>query len=249
MPYTVFVILCAFFVIVYYDAEMRIRSIFFRSTLIPRLAYVTWNAPRLFFALAGHFLGFRFVFENGSPRPLPERFLVISNHQSLVDIPVLFYFFAPRNVRFVSKKELGRWVPLISQVLRYQEHCLIDRHANQIQSMKRLDAFARRCGEKGWNPVIFPEGTRSRDGRVKAFHSAGIRRMLDLAPVPVVSVAVDGGWKISDMHNLSNIRGATYRVRILNVYDAPLNKKDSATLVEAARAEISAQVDAWNARA
>ncbi len=249
MPYSIFVIACALLVIVYYDAELRLRSIFARKSLDRSLARITWNAPRLFFALARTYIGFDFVFENAASRPLPKRFMIICNHQSLIDIPVMFYFFTKHNVRFISKKELGRWVPLISQVLRLQGHCLVDRKANQIKTMKRVDAFTRKADKRGWSPAIFPEGTRSRDGYVKSFHSAGVRRMLDLAPMPVITVAIDGGWKISDFTSLSNIRGARYRVRILNVYDPPSDKKESAALLERAHAEISNQVDAWNGRA
>lgn len=248
MPYTFLTIAAAFLVIVYYDAELRFRSVFARRTLEKRLAYITWNAPRLFFALARRFLDFDFIFEDTAGRPLPERCMIIGNHQSLVDIPVVFYYFSKRRVRFVSKKELGRWIPLISQVLRYQGHCLVDRHANQIKTMKRLDGFARRAEKEGWSPAIFPEGTRSRDGVVRAFHSAGIRRMLDLAPIPVVTVAIDGGWRISEMTNLSNIKGARYRLRVLNVHDAPADKKEAAALIAKAHAEISEQVRAWNGR-
>jgi 1-acyl-sn-glycerol-3-phosphate acyltransferase len=248
MFYTFITIASAFLIIGYYDIELRIRSIFARSTLESRLSYVSWNAPRLFFALARHYLDFAFIFENAAGRPMPERFMVIGNHQSFLDIPVVFYYFAGYDVRFVSKKELGRWVPLISQVLRHQGHCLIDRHANQIQSMKRLDAFAHLSATKGWCPVIFPEGTRSRDGAVGTFHSAGVRRMLDLTPLPVVAIAIDGGWKISEMKSLANLKGARYRLRILGVYDVPANKKESAALLENAHTVISAQVDAWNAR-
>ena len=249
MPYTFFTIAAAFLVIVYYDTELRLRSIFARRTLEARLARITWNAPRLFFALAKRFLDFNFIFENTASRPLPDRFMVIGNHQSLLDIPVVFYYFAKQRVRFVSKKELGRWIPLISQVLRYQGHCLVDRHANQIRSMKMIDAFARQAAREGWSPAIFPEGTRSRDGTVRRFHSAGVRRMLDLAPVPVVTVAIDGGWRIAEIGHLSNIKGARYRLRVLSVYDAPANKKESAALIEKAHSEISAQVNTWNGRA
>jgi hypothetical protein len=67
---TFLTISAAFLVILYYDAELRIRSIFFRNTLQRRLAHITWNAPRLFFALAREFLGFEFIFEYGADRTL-----------------------------------------------------------------------------------------------------------------------------------------------------------------------------------
>ena len=48
-------------------------------------------------------------------------------------------------------------------------------------------------------PVIFPEGSRSKDGNLKTFHAAGFRRFLNAAPMPVAVCAVDGGWKISSL--------------------------------------------------
>lgn len=246
MVLTVSVLLGVFMVVSYYDAELRLRSVLRRRGLQKRLDYITYNAPRLFFAVA-RYLDFRVILER-SPEDdrLPERFLLVANHQSLIDIPVVFYRFRGKNIRFVAKKELGRWIPLISQVLRGQGHCLIDRQANRMQSMKTIDTFAKRAFRRGWSPVIFPEGTRSRDGTVGTFHAAGVRRTLELAPMPVVAVAIDGGWRLSTLDSLRNrLRGARYRLKVVKVYDTPSGKAEIGAVLNSARAEIAAQVEAW----
>jgi 1-acyl-sn-glycerol-3-phosphate acyltransferase len=58
---------------------------------------------------------------------MPDRCIVVSNHQSLLDIPILMHYFEPdRRLLFVAKKELGNGIPLISSVLRVGGHALID---------------------------------------------------------------------------------------------------------------------------
>ncbi len=244
---TLLALTCIVGIVLYYEAELRIRSVFFRSSLYSRLEYVSWNSPRLFFALARHWMGLRFIFESDVKEPLPSQFLAVSNHQSLVDIPVFFYYFREKKPRFVAKKELGRGIPLISQVLRYQGHCLVDRHADRMKSMKTIESFAKKSAARSWSPVIFPEGTRSRDGRVGTFHPAGVRRILELAPMPVVSIAIDGGWRFAEFGQLAkNVRDGTFRVKVLKVHPAPTTRKEASALVGLLHEEISAQVEAWH---
>lgn len=246
MPQTVIALTCVLAIILFYDLEVRLRAIFARDTLPKRLAYISVNAPRLFFAVAKLFVGFRFDVRLRDCGPLPPRFLLIGNHQSLVDIPVVFRFFHDRAIRFVSKKELGRYIPLISQVLRRQGHCLIDRTAMGISTMRKMSAFASEAERRGWCPVLFPEGTRSRDGKVGAFHSAGVRRILEQAPVPVVAVAIDGGSRISHVEALSeNVKGAVYRMRVVGIFPPPTGKADIESILTSARNKISDQIEDW----
>jgi hypothetical protein len=72
MPYTFLTIAAAFLVIVYIRRGTP-PSVHLRQTdLDGRLARITWNAPRLFFALARRFLDFDFIFENAASRPSPS---------------------------------------------------------------------------------------------------------------------------------------------------------------------------------
>jgi 1-acyl-sn-glycerol-3-phosphate acyltransferase len=239
---------CALTLVFVFDAELRLRALFARKSLPGRIAQITREAPRLFFALARTYLGFELRYEKPT-ETLPDRFMLVANHQSLMDIPVLFFLFGDHQVRFVSKKELGRGVPLISQVLRYQHHCLVQRHSNHVDSIKTIDRFARRVRRDGSSPVVFPEGTRSRDGIIQSFHSGGVRRIQELAPLPIVAVALDGGWKVSHLKGLiTNLRGGHYAVKAVRTYEAPKDKTETTAILESARAEIAAQIDTWNLR-
>jgi len=249
MIYTIFILSCAVGLLFFDDMDLRIRIVFGSKTVKARMDHFTYDVPRRFFALVRTFLGFRLDFENASGRKLPERFMIVANHQSLLDIPIMFYFFKGHPIRFVSKKELGRGVPLVSQILRYQGHCLVDRKAHPVRAMRAIDAFARRVDEMNWCPVIFPEGTRSKDGVVRQFHSAGVRRVLEIAPSPLVSVALDGGWRIGDLKKVfTNIRGGRYRIKILRVYDTPKDKREINSVLVNAQDEIAKEIERWNSQ-
>jgi len=204
---------------------------------------------QIMFSLLRRIGGFRFNYEKVPPGVLPARFLVVANHQSLLDIPVVMDFFGScRKVRFVAKKELGRFVPLISAVLHIQGHALISRKGNAHQAMNALSRFARLCTRRSVCPVIFPEGTRSKTGQVGVFHSAGIRRILEEGgSLPVVALAIDGGWKVRGFWGmLRNLYKGNYRVRLVRVYDSPSGKKDILSLVSRAQDEISEVVEGWH---
>jgi 1-acyl-sn-glycerol-3-phosphate acyltransferase len=194
--------------------------------------------------------GFRYLPEGAPTADMPDRFLVVANHQSLLDIIVVMsYFGSCRRVRLVSKRELGRFVPLVSSVLRIQGHALISRRGEAKQAMEELARFARLCAREGISPVIFPEGTRSRTGEVGAFHSAGVRRILEEGGgLPVVALAIDGGWKVRNILGLlRNLRGGRYRVRPAGIYPAPAGKREILDVLVRARASIAEIVERWHA--
>lgn len=177
---------------------------------------------------------------------LPKQFLIISNHQSILDIPLLFEFFKPRTMRFVAKEELGRHVPVVSEMLRSHEHALMPRSGSPSVMMRVLDNFAQRVIDRKWIPVIFPEGTRSRDGSVGKFYAAGFRRILDKAPMPVAVVALDGGYKFSTLGAfLSKMEGGAFRVKILKIYDTPSSKAEQVAILEEGRQLIEDQLHKW----
>lgn len=193
--------------------------------------------------------GFRYIRDGRRGEDLPDRFLVVANHQSLLDIIVVMsYFGSCRRVRLVSKRELGRFVPLVSSVLRIQGHALISRHGDQRKSMDELARFSRLCARKDVSPVIFPEGTRSATGAVGPFYSAGVRRILEEGgALPVVALAIDGGWKVRNLACLvKNLSGGTYRVRLAGIYPAPSGKKEVLDTLARARDAISGIIDDWH---
>lgn len=204
------------------------------------------GAPTVF-AILSVYKNFKFIGYKDLRDTLPEQFLIMSNHQSLLDIPVYMNFLRDRELRFVAKAELGRHVPLVSEMLRAHEHALVPRTGSPSVAMKTLDAFAQRVVERGQIPVIFPEGTRSHDGKLRSFYAAGFRRILDKAPMPVVVCALDGGYKISTLDGIiRNLHNGSYRVKILKIYPAPTSKRDQVRILEEGKELIQVQLDQWH---
>ena len=198
------------------------------------------------FALTETYMDFRFTPEGDPGQSLPDRFMVVSNHQSLLDIPLYMNFFKNSRLRFVAKAELGRGIPIVSVMLRSDGHCLVKRTGSPTQAMKAMDSFADRVREHDWIPVLFPEGTRSRDGSVGTFLAAGFRRFITRNPMPVAVCALDGVWHVSSLFGLAkNLRGGKYRVKILKIYPAPTTKAEQLAILEEGRALIEAQLAEW----
>ena len=202
-------------------------------------------APRLFAILYTyrkfHFWGY----EEGKEQ-LPDNFIVISNHQSLLDIPVFMKFLKGYDIRFIAKDALGRHVPLVSEMLRAQEHCLIPRKARPMEAMRYISEFGKRVVERHQVPVLFPEGSRTRDGNVGKFFSAGFRQLTESTGLPVVVCALDGGWKLRDFRKImTNIKYGSYRVKILKIWDSPKSKEECNKILEDSRILMQQQLEYW----
>lgn len=202
-------------------------------------------APRVFAVLA-FYKHFNFLGDKENFFMLPKQYMIISNHQSLLDIPLYMNFLRDRDLRFVAKAELSRNVPLISPMLRSQEHCFISRRGKSTSTMKTIEKFAKRVLEKNQIPVLFPEGTRSRDGSVGKFYSGGFRKLADATKLPIALCALDGGWKMRNLPTIMRkLQNGFYRIKLLKVYDAPTTKEEAEKILTEAPILIQAQLDEW----
>lgn len=135
--------------------------------------------------------------------------LVMSNHQSLYDIPVLLQVL-PGSVRMVSKKEIF-WIPVFGQAMRAAEFVEVDRgdRAQAIASLRN----ARCLIENGITVWIAPEGTRSADGSVGPFKKGGFV-LAEEAGVPIQPITIDGTGRILPARTTDLHVGRTVRVTI-----------------------------------
>ncbi len=206
-------------------------------------------APRLVFAVLKQFVNFRFKGDYGLTGQLPEQYLAISNHQSLLDIVVHMRYYNGPRLRFVAKKELGNHVPLVSAMLKSGKHCLVQRTGSPTQAMKAVDKFAEHVRKNNLIPVIFPEGSRSKDGNLGTFHAAGFRRLLNASPMPVAVFALDGGWKISSIRRIAqNLKDGEYKIKLLKIYEAPKTKEEQLKILEEGKVLIQEQLDKWRGK-
>jgi 1-acyl-sn-glycerol-3-phosphate acyltransferase len=145
-----------------------------------------------------------------------ETYLIMSNHQSLYDVPVIFYVVGP-NVRMIAKVELFR-VPIFGPAIREAGFIAIDR-GNRKKAIGSLNA-ARETLSGGVHVWIAPEGTRSRTGELLPFKKGGFTLALDTG-LPVLPVALYGTRDALRADGLRSVRGAKVRVTIC----APIDPK------------------------
>ena len=145
-----------------------------------------------------HIMGCSIKFSGFEKIPSGRPIVIVSNHQSLYDIPPVVVGFKKYYPKFISKKELSRNLPSISYNLKYGKSALIDR-GNATQAVKEIFKLGRLIEENNYAACIFPEGTRSRTGRVKKFMSGGIHTLLRAAPSAViVPFAIDGHSQLTE---------------------------------------------------
>ena len=198
------------------------------------------------FAILRAYRSFYFWGYEESKKDLPEQFIVISNHQSLLDIPVFFKFFHGKEVRFIAKDTLGRHIPLVSEMLRTQQHCLIPRKAKPMDAMRYVETFGKRVIKNNQIPVLFPEGSRTKNGQVGKFYSAGFRKLVESTNLPIVVCALEGGYALRDLRKIfTSLKKGSYRVKVLKVYDCPKTKDDCNVILDESRQLIQEQVDSW----
>ncbi len=136
------------------------------------------------------------TFINKQNLPVGRSIIFVANHQSLFDIPPLIWYLRKYHAKFISKVELTKGIPSISFNLKHGGGANINRK-DPRQSITELIKFGERMKNNNWSAVIFPEGTRSVDGKVKTFQSAGIATILKKCPnALIVPIAIKNSWRM-----------------------------------------------------
>ncbi|MGD8974228.1 MAG: lysophospholipid acyltransferase family protein [Desulfobacterales bacterium] len=134
-----------------------------------------------------------------------KSFIYMSNHQSNFDIPVLLAYI-PGQFRWLAKAELFK-IPIFGHGMRGAGYISIDRF-NRDSAFQSIDQAAKKI-KGGVSVMIFPEGTRSKDGRIRPFKKGGFIMALN-SGVPIVPVIVRGTWPIMSKDSLRINRGNVY---------------------------------------
>lgn len=122
--------------------------------------------------------------------PENKSIIFIANHQGMFDIPGIIWFLRKYTPLFVSKIELAHGIPSISYNLRVGGAALIDRKDGK-QAILEIARLGKYIKETGFSVAIFPEGTRSRDGKLKDFAIGGVATILKKCPEAIlVPVAI-----------------------------------------------------------
>ncbi len=151
-----------------------------------------------FFLVSTYYLmGSRMRFTNKVGLPVGRSIIFIANHQSMYDISPMIWHLRAHHPKFISKIELTRGIPSVSFNLKHGGAANIDR-SDPKQSIAEILKLAKRMRENNWSAAIFPEGTRSKDGKMKPFAAGGVITLLKKVPdALVVPVAIKGSWKLT----------------------------------------------------
>jgi len=140
-------------------------------------------------------IGTRFTFTNPYHIETNQPLIIVANHQSTYDIPPIIWYMRKHHCKFISKKELGKGIPSVSYNLRHGGSVLIDRK-NPKQAITAIKDFAHYIETNKRAAVIFPEGTRSKDGVPKKFQTRGLLALLENIPSAiVVPITINNSWK------------------------------------------------------
>jgi 1-acyl-sn-glycerol-3-phosphate acyltransferase len=147
-----------------------------------------WNQKMLQIVRAEYKIFNPYGVEFESDRP----YVIMSNHLSLYDIPLIFATFPGASVRMIAKKELYR-IPVFGWGIKAGECISIDRK-NPRQALRDLASAKQKMlsGIKIW---IAPEGGRSRTGKMSVFKKGGFKLALDTKAI-IIPVAIVGSNKI-----------------------------------------------------
>lgn len=141
-------------------------------------------------------LGSTYQFEGKEKIPTGRPLIFVCNHQSMFDISPIEWYLADFHPKFISKIELGKGIPSVSYNLQKGGSVLIDRKDSKqaFSEIKKLGQYIEKYNRSA---MIFPEGTRSKDGRLKPFKDNGLRILTKFAPnALIVPLTINNSWKI-----------------------------------------------------
>lgn len=129
-----------------------------------------------------------------------QQYVFMVNHQSNIDIPALVQSLSRFQLRWIAKKELLQ-IPLFGWAMWATKHITVDR-SDPLDAAKSLERAKERIAS-GISIVVFPEGTRSRDGLLLPFKKGGFllaaKTRTKIVPVTIVGSAnllPAGAWRL-----------------------------------------------------
>jgi 1-acyl-sn-glycerol-3-phosphate acyltransferase len=148
--------------------------------------------------------------------------LVLMNHQSLLDIPLAVRSLERGYPCIVTRARYARGKPLISHMVRLYQYPTVDPGATSKRSLAELGEAAALSHVP---LLVFPEGTRTRDGGIRRFKKRGLHAVLGARRWEVWVMVVDGYWSSARLEdflaNVGSIRGSAKAVGPFTSPEAP----------------------------
>ena len=125
-----------------------------------------------------------------------------------------------------SKIELEKGIPSVSFNLKHGGSILINRKKSK-EAIDKLEAFGKRLTEKNHSVIIFPEGTRSKNGQMRKFHRSGLLALLKTMPnAYIVPISINNAWKFSQQNYFPMTIGNDLSFTFHEPFNINQNKKE-----------------------
>lgn len=190
-PLTVIYALCFFIaLLIFHPIQWFCLNVFGYQAHKKSVDILQWCLMRCM-----HILGTRFTFNNPHNIDTNQPLIIVANHQSMYDISPIMWYMRKHHPKFISKIELGKGIPSVSYNLRHGGSALIDRK-NPRQSLPEIMKFGDYIEANKRAAVIFPEGTRSKNGEPKPFQTKGLEILIKKIPSAlIVPISINNSWK------------------------------------------------------
>ena len=163
-------------------------------------------------------------------------YVFTANHQSIYDIPIIFWSL-PYQLRIIAKRSLGRF-PVLGWHLQRTGHVLVDRSKPGTEVFRRISGII----DRGLSLLVFPEGTRSLDGRLGRFKKAIFVIAID-AGTPIVPVSVTGSRHVMRRGRLMTCPGHVRLTVHPPISTQGLSRDDAGSLAERVQAIVASDVE------
>jgi 1-acyl-sn-glycerol-3-phosphate acyltransferase len=167
--------------------------------------------------------GIRFIgggkFEPFPVIPFAPGVLVLMNHQSLLDIPIVIRCVEEGYSRIVTRKRYARWVPVISRLIKLYDYPVLDPMGGLKRQLGVLRAVAR---DPRVPIIVYPEGTRSHDGELQPFRRGAVDTLLRYRQWKVYLATADGILPCGRLRDMLNgVHTVRSRVSVSGPFDTP----------------------------
>jgi len=163
--------------------------------------------------------------------------LVLMNHQSVLDIPLVVASLTGSYPRIITRRRYARWIPLISHMVRVYQYPIVDPGANTAIARAQLRALDEAARTSDVPLALFPEGTRTKDGRIGRFRTTGLRRILRARPWTVYVIVGDGYWRHAKLrHFVRGMRDIRGRITLEGPFEWSDPEADPTPFIEEMRA-------------
>lgn len=136
-------------------------------------------------------------------------YVFVANHQGAYDIFTI-YGYLGHNFKWMMKKSIEK-IPLVGLACKMSQQILVDRSSPMAMARSIVDA--KKILQNGMSLVIFPEGTRTYNGKMKAFKRGAFKLAMDFK-LPIIPLTIDGSYKILPRTSIFNIKYGTIKLTI-----------------------------------